>query len=91
MPAGYERKTYVNVINSAKEENGARRIYSTMDLFPTTLSALGADIQGDRLGFGTDLYSETPTLLEKYGESFLNCEFSLRSLYYENNLLNQNN
>ena len=37
-------------------------------MFPTTLSAIGADIEGDRLGLGTDLFSSTPTLCEELGE-----------------------
>ena len=37
-------------------------------MFPSTLSALGVEIEGDRLGIGTDLFSGTPTLCEKLGE-----------------------
>jgi phosphoglycerol transferase len=36
-------------------------------MFPTTLSAMGATIKGDRLGLGTDLFSSTPTLCEELG------------------------
>ncbi len=32
------------------------RVFTTMDLFPTVLSALGFEIEGDRLGLGTDLF-----------------------------------
>ena len=37
-------------------------------MFPTALSAIGAEIEGDRLGLGTDLFSATPTLCEELGE-----------------------
>ena len=87
MPSGYQRKTYVNIINSQKEEGDTYRTYSTMDMFPTTLSALGCTIPGDRLGFGTDLYSDTPTLLEEKGESYLNYELSLNSSFYNKEIL----
>lgn len=87
MPSGYERKTYVAVLNSAREEPAEARMYSTMDLFPTTLSALGCTIPGDRLGFGTDLYSSTPTLMEQRGENYLNYELSLNSRFYNTSIL----
>lgn len=64
----YERKTYVNFINSSKENLSTNyRLYSVFDLFPTMLSAMGASIEGDKLGFGVDLYSDKVTLAEKYG------------------------
>ena len=37
------------------------------DDFPTTLSAMGAEIEGDRLGLGTNLFSAKETLSEKEG------------------------
>lgn len=50
-----------------------------MDDFPTTLAALGVQIEGDRLGLGTNLFSEVPTLLEKYGMEELSIELGKRS------------
>ncbi len=87
MPEGYVRKTYTAIINSSKKEPDTVRSYSTMDLFPTTLSAMGVTIVGDRLGLGTDLYSDTPTLLEELGENYLNYELSLNSSFYDENIL----
>ena len=87
MPDDYERKTYTAIINSSKKEPDTTRLYSTMDLFPTTLSAMGVTIKGDRLGLGTDLYSDTPTLLEELGENYLNYELSLNSTFYDKNIL----
>lgn len=84
---GYERKTYVTFINSQKEEPSTARTYTTMDLYPTTLSALGCTIAGDRLGIGTDLYSTTPTLVEIMGNDNLNYQMSLQSRYYDKNIL----
>jgi hypothetical protein len=85
-PSGYQRKTYVTVVNSAKEEPAAERSYCTLDLFPTTLSAMGCTIDGDRLGLGTDLYSDTPTLTEKLGKDAFNYQLGLRSDYYDDEL-----
>ena len=40
------------------------RQLTTMDLFPTVMEALGYTIEGRRLGIGTSLYADIPTLLE---------------------------
>lgn len=88
MPDGYDRRTYVNVINSDKKYTGDARIYTTMDMFPTTLSALGCGIEGDRLGLGTDLFSNTETLAETLGCSALDYQLKLNSKFYSKNILN---
>ena len=73
VPDDYSRRVYVSVINGAKEpaDPGRTRTYTTFDLFPTTLSAMGYEIEGDRLGLGTDLYSSTDTLAEELGMDVL--------------------
>jgi phosphoglycerol transferase len=79
----YERHIYNCFINSAvSAENTANRQFTAMDMFPTTLAALGCTIEGDRLGFGTNLFSDTPTLLETYGYDFFAEELSKRTFYY---------
>ena len=76
----YERKTYVSYINSAVEpETGTSRTYSTFDHFPTTLAALGVQIEGNRLGLGTNLFSSEETLTERYGIDYENQELEKRS------------
>ena len=80
----YGRRSYVCVLNSAVEvEKPAHREYTTYDLFPTTLAAMGVKINGNRLGLGTNLYSETPTLMEMYGIDFLKVELGKRSAFYD--------
>lgn len=65
----YIRTTYNCIINPAKEAVSTKtRTFSTLDMFPSTLSALSVEIEGDRLGIGTDLFSGIPTLCEKLGE-----------------------
>ena len=78
---GYARKAYCTVINSAVEpaDPGRRREYSTMDLFPTTLAAMGVRIEGDRLGLGTNLFSEQDTLVEQLGYTELQEKLSHKS------------
>ena len=88
IPDSYERKQYYAVVNGAAErENTGVRHYTTEDLFPTTLAAMGCEIEGDRLGLGTNLYSGTPTLLEEKGLDWLDGELGLQSVYYNKHLL----
>ncbi len=76
----YQRKVYTAYINAAAEpEKNERREYSTFDNFPTTLAALGCDIEGNRLGLGTNLFSSEETLLEKYGITSLNTYLQQKS------------
>ncbi len=81
VSSDYIRKTYTTIINSAKENKNPSipRVYTTMDLFPTTLAALGASIEGDKLGLGTNLYAGCQTLVEEYGYKTLNEHLKLHS------------
>lgn len=80
----YGRRSYVCVLNSAvKPANPTHREYLTYDLFPTTLAAMGVKIKGNRLGLGINLFSESPTLLEKYGLEFMSTELGKRSTFYD--------
>lgn len=80
IDAQYDRRTFTAIINSAvkPEENKARE-YNTLDLFPTTLAAMGCKIEGDRLGLGTNLYSSKKTLIEEFGEGYVNGELAKNS------------
>ena len=64
----YTRRIYNCFINSAVESDTVKnREFSQFDMFPTTLAALGAKIEGNRLGLGVNLFSGDETLAEKYG------------------------
>lgn len=82
-----DRKTYNCIINSAKMPAASikNRVFTSLDFFPTALSAMGFEIAGDRLGLGTDLFSAAPTLAEQLGLERLNTELSKYSKYYIEN------
>ena len=66
----YVRNVYTTYINSASEvQTNVERNYTTFDTFPTTLAAIGANIDGNRLGLGTNLFSTAQTLTERLGVS----------------------
>lgn len=78
-----ERAIYNVFLNSkATTENTTNRIFTTLDMFPTTLEALGVTIEGNRLGLGTSLFSDTDTIAEELGIDYLNNELSKKSEYY---------
>lgn len=85
------RKVY-NVFINTKEEpvNMKNRKFTTLDIFPTVLAGMGAKIEGERLGIGTNLFSEAPTLAEKYGYEELFAELNKKSRFYDNNILYPN-
>lgn len=86
MKQGYSRKVYNCFINSAITPQKAKnRISTTVDLFPTTLAAMGCTIKGDRLGLGTNLFSDTPTLAEQLGLKKFGEEMMKNSKYYLKN------
>lgn len=80
----YIRKVFTTYINSAVEAKGdTYRQYSTFDNFPTTLASLGAVIEGNRLGLGTNLFSSEATLLEKYDKDTIDIELDKKSKLME--------
>ena len=53
---------FINSIpNAIKTKN---RVFTPFDIYPTIIESMGAKIQGSRLGLGTSLFSELPTLTE---------------------------
>ena len=84
----YYRTQFNLILNPADKVAGTaserfvNRKYSNMDMYPTTLAALGCDIEGDRLGLGTNLFSGRETIIEQYGYDKANAELIKRSKFY---------
>ncbi len=81
----YDRKVYTTYINSAVETENPelRREYTTFDDFPTTLASMGVHIEGNRLGLGTNLFSDEYTLSELYGRDRVESELRKKSKLME--------
>ena len=81
------RRRWIDVfINSSLDiESGkeANRFFSSFDVFPTTLAAMGVKIEGDALGFGRSLFSNEPTILEKYSVEYINNELAKNTVQYQ--------
>ena len=89
-PTEYERTTYHVIINSDIEADSSRtqnRDFTTMDMFPTVLASLGCEIEGDRLGLGTNLYSQQKTVMEEIGKQKFMEEISKNSVLYNEDIV----
>ena len=82
-----DRRVYNCIINSdTKIENDVQnREFTSLDWFPTVLAAMGYEIEGNRLGMGTNLFSDKATLAEELGFEEFNAELSKYSQYYIDN------
>jgi len=88
IPNSYARTVYNVILNSPIEPDKEKnRKFSTMDFYPTTLASLNVKIEGDRLGLGTNLYSNKKTILETLGEKEFIDELTKRSTYYEKSIM----
>ncbi len=86
--SNYTRTVYNAIINSrVSTDNTKNRLFTTIDLYPTTLASLGVKIEGDKLGLGVNLFSSEPTLTEKYGFDNFDKEMRKRSVYYNQNII----
>lgn len=83
----YQRKTYFTVVNGPEYTLDQNRSYTTLDIFPTTIEALGAQIEGHHLGLGTSLYADEPTLCEEFGFEWLNKQISYHNVRYEEEIM----
>lgn len=81
VDSDYTRRVYTAYINADAEtaDPTMTRNYTTFDNFPTTLASLGVKIEGDRLGLGTNLFSDTLTLEETYGIDRMSEELQKKS------------
>lgn len=88
VPEKYQRSVYNAIINSDLEPvNPNNRLFTTMDMFPTILASLGFEIEGDRLGIGTNLYSDKKTVMEIMGKETFKEEIGKNSKLYNKDIL----
>lgn len=81
-----DRTVYNCFLNCDTPARTVNREFTAVDLFPTVLSALGFEIEGDQLGFGVDLFSDRDTLSEVMGFQALDEEFAKYSPFVEEHL-----
>ena len=82
-----DRKVYNCFINSSVTPvlPTEDRQLTQLDMFPTILAAMGYEIEGNRLGLGTNLFSDLPTMVDILGYDTFNSELCKQSDYYRDN------
>lgn len=83
IPDNYTRvvfNTFINAPLNPKKEK--LRTFTSFDIFPTILAGIGAEIEGEQLGLGINLFSDESTLAERYGIEELNAELNKKSVFY---------
>lgn len=89
----YRRTCYNLILNPAPslgvipQEYLVNRSWTLFDMFPTLLASIGVEIEGNRLGIGTNMFSGEKTLFERDGMQEVNKELKDRSNFYNNNIL----
>lgn len=84
----YQRTIFNTFINSKIDTtNNKNRVFSAFDMYPTTLAALGVEIENNRLALGTNLFSDTRTIPEKIGINNFSSELEKKSKFYNQNIL----
>src|SRR5574344_620156 len=69
-------------INSEKAPTNTLRNFSSFDMFPTILEAMGVQLDGQALGLGVSLFADKPTLLETYPQRILDSLLSQKNNQY---------
>lgn len=86
-----DRYVYSCIINPrSKTGNFKNRVYTALDTYPTILYSIGADIPGNKLGLGVNLFSSFKTLAEEYGLQYLDSRLQERSKFYNDVLMDDN-
>src|SRR5699024_5821858 len=86
----YQRTVFNLILNAPQKvtkEKTENRSYSAMDMFPTTLAALGVTFDQNRLGMGTNLFSDQPTIIEEIGYDTFEQELMKQSDFYDEKLM----
>lgn len=84
----YDRTIFNTFIHSAVQTaNNKNRLFTSFDMYPTILSAIGAKVEGDKLGLGVNLFSGRKTIAEEIGLTKLDQELRKQSKYFKEQIV----
>lgn len=85
------RRIYNCFINSGlSDKYTTNRVFTTLDMYPTTLAALGVTWGKESLGLGVNLFSGKPTLAERKGIEKFSAELASSSNFYGDYIIDKN-
>lgn len=86
----YHRTIFNLILNSPVTTDRVKnRQFSPVDMYPTILSSMGVEIEGDRLGLGTNLFSDKDTLIERDGLKTVDKGFGDKSNFFNNTFISE--
>ncbi|MGL4848899.1 MAG: LTA synthase family protein [Clostridium sp.] len=65
------------------------REFSPVDFYPTILASMGVKIEGNRLGLGTNLYSNEKTLIERDGVKTFDTSLGEKSNFFNDTFISE--
>ena len=74
---------FLNLAPGLNKSASSDRLFSSFDLAPTLLEAVGAELPEGRFGLGVSLFRDQPTLAETHGAESMNEELRKRSKFYD--------
>ncbi len=83
------KRTVMNAFVHSVEQttNNKNRQFTSFDMYPTILAAMGAKVEGDKLGLGVNLFSEHKTITEEMGVTKLDQELRKQSKYFNEQIV----
>lgn len=87
----YQRTVFNLFLNSPVKPQGEvyNRLFAPFDFYPTILSSIDIQIEGNKLGLGTNLFSQEKTLMENVGKSAIDEELNKRSNFYNDEFVSE--
>ncbi|MEK2446421.1 LTA synthase family protein [Tetragenococcus halophilus] len=88
IDSNYQRSVYNVFLNTEQTASKTdKRLFSAVDMYPSTLAALNVKIPNEKLGLGVNLFSDKKTLMEQMGYKKFEEEMTKRSDYYDKYLM----
>ena len=86
----YHRTVFNLILNPATTTTRVNnRKFSPVDMYPTILASMGVQIEGDKLGLGTNLFSDKQTLIERDGLKTVQEGFEAKSNFFNNTFMSE--
>lgn len=74
---------FFNLPQNLKKNLNVNRTFNQIDMFPTILNIMGAELQNGKAGVGASLFSNTETIAEKYSYAEQTSIFSKFDKFYQ--------
>lgn len=86
----YHRTIFNLILNAPiTTDNIKNREFAPFDMFPTILASMGVQFEGDKLGLGTNLFSDKKTLIEEEGLESLQDGLERNSNYFNDRFISE--